>query len=283
MFTTIINIEQAQSLIIQPNHLFIDCRSSAPGTDTAYQTYLTDHIPGAIHAHLENDLSSEIIPNKTSRHPLPSLSQFEATIQRWGITSETQVIAYDDKGGAMAARLWWMLRWAGHQKVAVLNGGWQVWQQAQLPTESGQVSRQTSTYTFSDFHKSSVTIERIKKLPQEGFLLIDSRADFRYRGEKEPLDPIAGHIPGAINLPFMENLNEDKTLKSKDELQERFKLLTNVAAENVIFYCGSGVTACHNLLAFEYAGLGEATLYPGSWSEWITQDDADISFNTILS
>ncbi|MEM9525382.1 MAG: sulfurtransferase, partial [Bacteroidota bacterium] len=233
------------------------------------QLYLAEHLPGAHYLHLDEDLSGTIIPGVTGRHPLPEMSDFLKLLTGFGLTQNVRVVAYDDKGGGLAARLWWMLRAIGHERVQVLDGGLPAWKAAGLPTESGPVDAPTPSATPYPAPKTFLgTRDRaqVANLPADT-LLIDSRTAPRYRGEQEPIDPVAGHIPGAINLPWPDNL-EDGKFKSREALKDRFAGLHEEAGNNV-FYCGSGVTACHNILAYDYALGGLPDLYPGSWSEYL--------------
>lgn len=249
--------------------LLFDCRHDLFHPQKGRQLFLEEHLPGAHYLHLDEDLSGTIIPGVTGRHPLPEMADFLALLTKLGLTKDSRVVAYDDKGGGLAARLWWMLRAIGHQQVQVLDGGLPAWLAAGFPTESGPPSPPTPSATpYPALKTFSGTRDRaqIADLPT-GFLLIDSRTSPRYRGEHEPIDPVAGHIPGAINLPWPDNL-EDGKFKSRAELKTRFAELHDEAGKNV-FYCGSGVTACHNILAYDYAFGGMPDLYPGSWSEYL--------------
>lgn len=221
---------------------------------------------------MNEDLSGQVIPGKTGRHPLPPQEKFIQLLSEWGIGPDVQVVAYDDKGGSMAARLWWMLRWVGHNAAAVLNGGWPQWQKNNYPTRSGRETRKSRTFIpemRNDLLFSADDVLTIINNPR--FCLVDSRSADRYRGENETIDPIAGHIPGAVSAPFSANLGPDGSFLSQEGLKTRFlMLLDDIPPERTVFYCGSGVTAAHNLLALAHAGLGDGCLYAGSWSEWIT-------------
>ncbi len=273
MFTNIINADDLHAHLEASDWVVIDCRHSLADTEEGRRSYQNSHIPGAFYAHLEEDLSGPIIPGQTGRHPLPDINTFSALLSAWGIEEGVQVVVYDDKGGAIAARLWWMLRWLGHKSAAVLNGGWQFWVNQAYPVDNQLPQSNGRIFTPSVNEDMTVNVDDVKTIQHDLiFSLVDSRIAPRYRGEVEPIDPVAGHIEGAINLPFPENLDEDMTLKSPDWLWDRFEKATGgKPGELVVFYCGSGVTACHNILAYDYAGFGMAKLYPGSWSEWITQ------------
>ena len=227
---------------------------------------------------MDEDLSGPIIPGKTSQHPLPSIENFVETLSQWGLDKNTQVVVYDDSGGAIAARLWWMLHWMGHEAAAVLNGGWGHWKLGYYPTRKENETKKRREFTprtQPDLIKQVGDVLAMRNSPE--FALIDSRSPERYRGEKEVLDSKAGHIPGALNAPYGKNLDEQGLFLDKLQLSSRFEnILGDIPAENSVFYCGSGVSAAHNILALAHAGLGFAKLYPGSWSEWITDPSRPI-------
>lgn len=273
VFHTLLNAETLLSNLENPQYRIIDCRFSLADTEAGLNAYHAGHIPGAVYAHLDKDLSGLVIPGKTGRHPLPDQEAFIARLCAWGIDRDIQVIAYDDKTGMVAARLWWMLRILGHHRVAVLDGGFAGWQA--LP--DAPITKEVPVIIPRKFRPEapigfSVNVDEVEQLrTNPEFVLIDSREPYRYRGESEPIDSVAGHIPGAVNSFFMDNLTPEGYFLSKKELRERFdSILDGKGAEKSIFYCGSGVSACHNILALAHAGLGDACLYPGSWSEWIT-------------
>ena len=272
MFTNLINASELANMLHLQNTVIIDCRSFLADPAGGRKAYEESHIPNAVHAHLEEDLSGEIIAGKTGRHPFPEVAAFTTTLSNWGISNDTQVIAYDQGHGGIAARLWFMLKWLGHKNVAVLNGGWENWQKLKMPTSQTIPPTKTGVYLPRPNPNLLVGIEDIEKnLVSNDYLVLDARAAARYRGEMEPIDPVAGHIPNAISAPFSENLAENGLFKSKEQLTERFTHLVNdQAIDKTIIYCGSGVTACHNLLALDYVGLEGAKLFPGSWSEWVT-------------
>lgn len=251
-----------------------DCRFNLKDTEWGRQEFSAAHIPGAIYAHLDSDLSGTIVPGKTGRHPVPTEDDLISLFSSWGLDPQDEVVVYDQGHGGIAARLWWLMRWAGHKNVSVLNGGWKLWVDSGLPTESAIVQYDRSDYKASFMEKAFLGREGVDALSVNESL-VDSRDAQRYQGLVEPIDPVAGHIPGAVNLPFRDNLDGDGLWKSRQQLRQRFEML----APNPVFYCGSGVTACHNILAYELAGLGEARLYAGSWSEWITDAQAPIVVN----
>lgn len=270
MFTTLINSKQLAAIISSANTLVFDCRYNLKAKEAGQEAYQVSHIPGAVYLHMDSDLSGLIIPGKTGRHPLPERDVITQRFSQWGIDSEKQVIVYDDKKGALAARLWWMLNYAGHTKAAVLDGGWQAWLAAGFETEAKENKSTKSTFIANfktDWILNADKVEKVGKT--KDWTIIDSRAAERYRGENEPIDPIAGHVPTAINMPFAENWNEAGLMKTPEVLRQRFAPLPQ--ANRCVFYCGSGVTACHNILAHTHAGLGIPRLYPGSWSDWITK------------
>lgn len=277
MHTTLITPADLQSHYRPENWVIVDCRFDLNDTEAGRRAYESAHIPGAVYAHLDDDLSGAIIPGTTGRHPLPTVEAAADLFSLWGIDEKVQVIAYDDKGGGIASRLWWVLRWLGHDTVAVLDGGWPAWQAANLPLSDRPANvrpRQFTAKPGSMPVANAAQVERFRKDP--AFTVVDSRTPERYRGEVEPIDPVAGHIPGAVNLPFPANLADGQFLPA-DQLRARFaEGLGNQPSDQVVFYCGSGVTACHNLLAYAHAGLGDAVLYPGSWSEWIVGGEREV-------
>jgi thiosulfate/3-mercaptopyruvate sulfurtransferase len=255
-----------------PGWIIFDCRFLLSQPDEKETFYLKAHIPGAVYAHLDRDLSAPIIPGVTGRHPLPAPSEAARSFGQMGIAPGMQVVAYDDQGGSLAAvRLWWMLRWLGHDTVAVLDGGWQAWLNDDLPVRAGRETRPVQTFIARPRGGVVVTSDEVEELRRSpDHRVIDVRAAERYRGEVEPIDPVAGHIPGAINAPYTNNLNDEGQFRTPQELKDYYTgLLGETPAERAVFYCGSGVTSIHSLLALEIAGMGEARLYAGSWSEWI--------------
>lgn len=253
----------------------LDCRFDLARPDWGASAYAAGHIPGALYAHLDHDLSGPITPG-SGRHPLPSVERLAATFSRWGIDGRTQVVAYDQGNGAYASRLWWLLRWLGHANVAVLNGGFAAWQQAGLPTETVAATPTPQVFTPRPESVPMVSTAEVERLVAAGELnaggsvLVDARAADRFAGENETIDPVAGHIPGARNHGFLRNVDARGRFLPVNELQERWRTtLGDARAAQIIAMCGSGVTACHNLLALEVAGLPGARLYAGSWSEWI--------------
>jgi len=267
---TLISANQLYEQITNPDWVIVDCHFDLDHPDAGRQAYNQAHIPGAVYAHLNQDLSGEVIPGKTGRHPLPEIGTFAQKLSEWGIDETVQVVVYDKGSGSIAARLWWMLRWLGHHSVALLDGGSNSWVEAGYPLEGTIPTPRPRVFKPAPQPKMVFGLDKILHAPQNQFLLVDSRSPERYLGESEPIDQIAGHIPGAINASFLQNLDPSQKFLSKQLLAERFSALIGSAdPEQVIFYCGSGVTAAHNILAMAHAGLGFGKLFPGSWSEWI--------------
>lgn len=275
-FETLISTGELGKHLDDPLWAIVDCRFVLADPDKGADEYLCAHIPGAVYAHLERDLTGEVIPGKTGRHPLPGIEAAAVVFSNLGIGSNVQVVVYDDAGGALAAvRLWWMLRWLGHKAVAVLDGGWNQWQCRCKAVENGIRRRQKREFRPSPRPELLVNSEQIEQMRSDSSQKVfDARAPERYRGEIEPIDPVAGHIRGAINAPYDNNLSAQGTMKPVEELRAIYQdLLGEIPASRSAFYCGSGVTAIHDILAIQHAGMGEARLYAGSWSEWITDPD----------
>ena len=270
-YTTLISVDALHDHLSSSDWVMVDCRFSLKDTEKGRRAYLESHLPGAVYAHLDEDLSGQIIPGKTGRHPLPDVETFATWLGKQGISNTTQVVAYDDMGGPIAARLWWMMRWLGHEKVAVLDGGWHQWGQKGYTVTTDLPTPSPHTFIPSPDTSLIATLEDVQKHATSSSVLIDARAYERYAGIKEPIDPVAGHIPGAYSFPFKENLDNAGLFKSAAALQERFAAIAR--EKNIVCYCGSGVTAAHNILAMTYAGLQHVALYPGSWSEWIVDPE----------
>ncbi len=274
-FQTLISVNSLQELLSKPSLAVIDCRFDLMHPEAGRQAYLTAHIPGAHYADLNTDLSAPL-GSHTGRHPLPAPEAFAGWLSAIGIGNDTQVVAYDAANGSMAARLWWMLRWVGHDTVAVLDGGFKAWTARGGALQSGENppaeavpgARRLTPRIAADTVISTAELERALRDPHA--MLVDARARERFAGDIEPIDPVAGHIPGAMNHPFTESLNADGYFLSPDEIRRRWQeRLAGKAPNHLIAMCGSGVTACHNLLSLEVAGLTGGKLYAGSWSEWI--------------
>jgi thiosulfate/3-mercaptopyruvate sulfurtransferase len=272
-FRTLISTDELAEHLEDPNWVILDCRFSLADDGRGRRNYLEAHIPGALYAHLEKDLSAPKIPGVTGRHPLPSVESAARTFSNWGIGAKTQVVCYDDAGGALAAaRAWWMLRWLGHEAAVVLDGGWQKWIAEKRPTCSGVESRPPESFLAQPHPEKIATTDLVEALClEEDHCIIDARAVERYHGQNETIDPVAGHIPGANSAPYFDNLNPDLTFRTAEELRDHYlHLLRKIPMGQAVFYCGSGVTSAHNILAMLHAGLDEPRLYVGSWSEWIT-------------
>lgn len=271
MFTTIIDVPTLVNNLDLPNWVIIDCRFDLANVDYGETAYAEAHIPGAVYAHLDRDMSGPPVTDN-GRHPLPSVEQMRAVFGRFGIAPDSQVILYDQVGGVYASRLWWMLRYMGHFAVAVLDGGWQAWQAQDGAQEAGTNSNPATEFVGEPQTEMLVVMADVPDQP----LLVDSRAADRYRGEVEPIDPVAGHIPGAINYFYQRNWDQDKRFLPASQLRSQFDaLLEGQDSAETTFYCGSGVSACVNLLAMTHAGLPTAKLYVGSWSEWSREQPTD--------
>jgi thiosulfate/3-mercaptopyruvate sulfurtransferase len=270
-FSTLIEATSLRELLAKPGIVLIDCRFDLANPDAGRGAYLAGHIPGAVYADLNRDLSAPVTAS-SGRHPLPSPQDFAATLGRLGIGSDTQVIAYDESTGAFAARAWWLLRWVGHQAVAVLDGGLKAWLAVGGALESGAAAAVgPARFTVRVDSGAVLDSARVQALLEDPeFLLVDARAPERFAGTVEPIDPVAGHVAGAVNQPFAANLGADGRFLPSTELRRLWeKRLAGKQPRQVAAMCGSGVTACHNLLAMEVAALSGARLYAGSWSEWI--------------
>lgn len=272
MFDTLVETEALAEHLDDPAWVLFDCRATLADPEAGPKAYATSHIPGARHIHLERELSGPVTPD-TGRHPLPDPRNLAETLGRAGVDADAQIVAYDDTQGAYAARLWWLARWLGHTRVAVLNGGWQQWLKEERPITAALPASRPRTFPFRDAAQCmQLNVTDVLELVRgrKHGLLLDARGPARFRGDEEAVDPVAGHVPGAINMPYAGNIAEDGRFKSPAELRRRFEQASSgLRPDQFICMCGSGVTACHNLLAMEAAGLKGARLYAGSWSEWI--------------
>lgn len=270
MYKTLVDCHTLALHLHDPDWVVVDCRFVLSSPAAGRQAYEAGHIPGARYAHLDDDLSSPKTAT-SGRHPLPDPATLAARLGAWGIGPGKQVVVYDDSFGAMASRLWLLLRWLGHDTAALLDGGMPRWQREGHLVTKDQPTIKPATFVPRPRNGMLVDAEAVAKaVKDERQLVIDARAEERFNGEVEPLDPVAGHIPGAINLPYEDNLHVSGRFSSPEELRELYLgQLRDVKPDRVIHMCGSGVTACHNLLAMEHAGLTGARLYAGSWSEWI--------------
>jgi thiosulfate/3-mercaptopyruvate sulfurtransferase len=270
MYTTLIQPAQLARIAGDANVAILDCRHELTRPQWSDEAYAQGHIPGAVQAHLDRDLSAPIGP-QTGRHPLPDVAKLAETLGRWGIDEGVQVVAYDQGNGAYGARAWWLVRWLGHENVAVLDGGFAAWQEAGLPVSTETAARTPRTFTPRVRAGAFVTAAQVQQaLASQTIALVDARGADRFAGQNETIDPIAGHVPGATNRPFAKNLDARSRFLPAEDLRRQWgELLGTRPASEVVAMCGSGVTACHNLLALELAGMPGAKLYAGSWSEWI--------------
>jgi thiosulfate/3-mercaptopyruvate sulfurtransferase len=276
----IVAAEALAGAISESELVVIDCRHELQDPEAGPRKFVEGHIPGARHAHLDRDLARPALAHE-GRHPLPSAEGFVSVLRHLGISNDSFVVVYDDSGGAMAARLWWMLRWLGHGQVAVLDGGIQAWCATGQALEHGEsLAAVTGEFVAMDVQDDWVvqTDELIELLASGEVLLVDARARPRFEGQVEPIDPVAGHIPGALNLPFSELLTEDGTFLDPATLASIFaEILGGGSGSAAVTMCGSGVTACHLQLGLEAAGLGIGRLYVGSWSEWIRDPERPVA------
>lgn len=276
----LIDTTRLNAQLAQPNLCVIDCRFALDDPQYGKRSYEQAHIPGAVYLDLEADLSGPVIPGQTGRHPLPQPQQLVQRLRAAGLNNDSEVVLYDDGPGAFAARAWWLLAWLGKRSGAyLLDGGIKAWCAA-----GGPMSSQPAVVAPGNFEgtpDNSLLIDArqlLADLQQPGLTLLDARALPRFLGEQEPIDPVAGHIPGAQCVPFNGNLDEDGRFLSPQALEERFRpLLATASAERLVAYCGSGVTTCHNLFALCLAGHPLAKLYAGSWSEWITDPQRPVA------
>jgi len=269
-YTTLIDVESLKRLLGAPTLAILDCRFDLRSPQAGKAAFLAAHIPGARFADLNTDLAGAVTAH-SGRHPLPPPDVFADRLGWLNVGNECQVVAYDESNGSFAARAWWMLRWLGHFDVAVLDGGFQAWVGAGGALQAGEPPPGSRHFTPQGDHKAVLGSEQVAAaLKDSQHLLVDARAAERYAGTVEPLDSVAGHVPGAVNHPFSGNLASDGRFLPSEELRRRWDArLAGISPGKVIAMCGSGVTACHNLLSLELAGLSGAKLYAGSWSEWI--------------
>lgn len=268
MYTTIVSTDTLAAGL-GGEWVIVDCRFDLQNEWWGREQYLAAHIPGAVYASLSHDMAGPKT-GSNGRHPLPSIEALSVTLGRLGISQGTQVVAYDQDSSMYASRLWWLLRYVGHDAVAVLDGGWAKWIREGRPTRSGEETRPRAHFVATARPEMRVNLDQVGALlgdPQT--LFVDARAPERYEGQSEPIDRVPGHIPGAVNRHYRANAGEDFTFLPPDQLREQFReVLGSHEPSQAVMYCGSGVTACHNLLAMTHAGLPGARLYAGSWSEW---------------
>ncbi|HKA39131.1 MAG TPA: sulfurtransferase [Burkholderiales bacterium] len=278
MFTTLVSASDLAAHLDHAGWVVCDCRHDLADVQAGRRAYAQSHIPGARFVHLDEDLSAAKT-GRNGRHPLPDPDTFARRLGKLGIGNAKQVVAYDASGGPYAARLWWMLRWLGHDAVAVLDGGWNAWVKAARPVTDQIPAMAATRFTPRIRPDAALDAKTISaRLSRAGPLLLDARIPARYRGENETLDPVAGRIPGAANRPWQLNLDAEGRFKTAADLKKELgEMLTGHAPGQVTHYCGSGVTACHNLLAMEIAGLAGSCLYPGSWSEWCSDPSRPVA------
>jgi thiosulfate/3-mercaptopyruvate sulfurtransferase len=269
-YATLIETAELARHLRDPRFVIVDVRHDLAQPERfGEEAYAASHIPGAVFAHLDRDLSAPKT-GRNGRHPLPTPEAAAAVFGRLGIDATKQVVAYDQSNGMYAARLWWMLRWLGHENVAVLDGGFAKWQREGRPVSSEAHAAESTKFVPGRVRATVNATGIAASLPRHDLLLLDARAAERYRGDVEPLDPVAGHIPGALNRPYPRNVTSDGTFHSPRELRSEFDaMLHGRSPADVVHYCGSGVSACHNVLAMTVAGYPLTRLYPGSWSEWV--------------
>jgi thiosulfate/3-mercaptopyruvate sulfurtransferase len=271
MHTTLIQASELAARIDNPNWVIVDCRHDLMNLAAGREGYAVGHLPNAVFADTETELSGAKRGADgvfRGRHPLPERDALIETLRAWGVNDDTQVVAYDAHGGMFAARLWWLLRWVGHPAVAVLDGGMAAWQARGLPLTGELPVKARGTVTARPSLVTTVGVDEVlENIGSAQRTVVDARAADRFRGENETIDPVGGHIPGAKNRFFKDNLQPDGRFKDARQLKADLAAIVNDPAR-AIMQCGSGVTACHNLLALEVAGMPGAALYPGSWSEW---------------
>jgi thiosulfate/3-mercaptopyruvate sulfurtransferase len=267
-YTTLISSDELARELHNPELVIVDCRHNLSDVEAGAAAYRATHLPGAFFAHMDRDLSGAQT-GTNGRHPLPEITALAATLGRIGIDADKQVVAYDQNTGMWASRLWWMLQWLGHDRAAVLDGGLDKWLAEGRPVSAELPAARPTTFVAQPRRATASASEILQHLVDGTLTVLDARAPERYRGDMEPIDPVAGHIPGAINRPSAANLTSHGTYKSAQALRHEFEAqLADRAPSSVVHQCGSGVTACQNVLAMTIAGLHGSRLYPGSWSEW---------------
>jgi thiosulfate/3-mercaptopyruvate sulfurtransferase len=261
----------------EDDFLLFDCRFDLTNSEVGYQSYLNGHIARAIYVDTDKDLASEK-NGKNGRHPLPTIEKWQKTYAELGITPNKKIVIYDNQGGMFAVRLWWMLHSVGHQNVFLLNGGYPAWLRANYKSEVGEHLRVAAPETKLQNYQNLVLVDAVEKnIKTSQFTILDARANDRFHGNNETLDPVGGHIPGAINRCFKDNLNTDGAFKSITVLEKEYAdLLKDISSDKVIHQCGSGITACHNLFVMELMGLKGSSVYAGSWSEWCSDSSRPV-------
>ena len=277
-YKTIINCKDLMLNIDNSDFVVFDCRCDIKNPNYGIETYTEGHIKNSIFVDIDVDLASKKTTT-SGRHPLPDTELLASKLSQWGLSNEKQAVIYDDANGAFASRMWWTLKWLGHEKTAVLDGGIDSWLRQGGKMIADQTSFERSSFDFEINNPLQVLIDEVEDAQYKmDRLIIDARSKKRYLGIEDPVDPVAGHVPGAISHPFNDNLAKDGTFKEPAELRHIYsKILGDSSPSNVISMCGSGVTACHNILAMEIAGLPGAKLFVGSWSEWITNSNRPVA------
>lgn len=280
MSMNLVTVSELQAHLADAGWCVIDCRHDLMDVELGRRQYAQGHVPGAQFASVDDDLSGPK-SGSNGRHPLPERAQLAAKFRAWGISNDTQIVAYDASGGQFAVRLWWLARWLGHDRVALLDGGWPLWLAETGHSSTESPARQPGTLTAGDSLERVVSAGELQRqLADRSVLLVDARAPERYEGRIEPIDPVAGHIPGALNRFWQANL-ADGRFKPAAQLRAEFEqLLAGRSPSQLVAQCGSGVTACHHLLAMHVAGLTGARLYAGSWSEWIADPSRPVARGT---
>jgi len=283
MYTSLISTDELARQLSDPALVLVDCRHNLSDVDAGQRAYGASHLPGARFMHMDRDLSGERT-GSNGRHPLPEVAALSGSLSRAGIDASKQVVAYDQNNGMWASRLWWLLHWLGHDAAAVLDGGIDKWIAEGRPITADRPSVQSARFvamTPRPVISSADILRGLSNHSSNPLTIIDARAPERFRGDIEPLDPVAGHIPGAINRPYGANLTPQQTFKPAELLRAEFDAqLGGAPLSSVVHQCGSGVTACHNLLAMEVAGLPGSRLYPGSWSEWVADPARPVARGT---
>lgn len=270
-FSDLISVSALQESLFEPGWRIVDCRFDLMNPDQGYADFLAAHLPGAVYAHLDNDLAAPVTPD-SGRHPLPDPADFVQTLSGLGISNGDQVVVYDGGGGALAARLWWMLRWLGHTRVAILDGGFAAWQRAGAAVKSGATDVKPGKFSGQPDHALVLTTAELEQrlAAGESPILVDAREAQRFSGQSEPIDSAAGHVPGALNYPFALNLRQDGHWQDPAVLADHWRqVLPGIPADDWAVMCGSGVTACHLAVSAKLAGRPLPRLYAGSWSEWL--------------
>lgn len=278
-YDTLISPTELQEIAGDQRTVIVDCRFSLLDPAKGRNDYETDHIPTAVYADLDRDLAGPVTA-ETGRHPLPAVETFVQTLRGWGISNDSQVVVYDDGSGGLAARLWWMLRWLGHNRVAVLDGGYAAWKAADMPVSPETPAPASGTFTGSPVADMTISASEVAERLEsaDGYILVDAREAGRFRGDAEPIDPVAGHVPGALNLPFSSAISEAGVWRSPEELKALWQAhIPDQDRFEWAVMCGSGVTACHLALSAQVAGRAEPRLYVGSWSGWLRNPERPVA------